>query len=370
MGRFHVGLHRDGKWLRLKIRLEQQILYLYLGLEDSKTNRQKAAKLKLQIEAELENGTFDLTLARYKPHAEFNKPIANLTGFELLEDWMVYKSTHCCSRTVEWYQAIKQDVYEVFPDKPASELTKADAIAFLSWLQEKPIKPYTKRRKLEALTACWAWGIENGYLTENPWIGLGRLIRQHSKPMPQPFTLDEIGKIIKGFEESDRYSDLTPFVRFLLGTGVRTGEAIGLKWKDINLKTGLVTIGGQLTRGQFKETKTGKPRSFKLSASLHELLQRHATRYSGMDYVFTRNGRPINLHNFRGRVWKPILRAAMIPYRSPYHCRCTFISHALEKGYSPATIAQMTGHNVQTLFKHYAGSLQRQPKLPDIFDEL
>jgi integrase len=40
--------------------------------------------------------------------------------------------------------------------------------------------------------------------------------------------------------------DLPSLVRFMLGTGCRLGEALGLRWCDVDLDAGLVTINGTL----------------------------------------------------------------------------------------------------------------------------
>jgi hypothetical protein len=52
--------------------------------------------------------------------------------------------------------------------------------------------------------------------------------------------------------------------------------------------------------------------------------------------------------------------------RKPYTTRSTLISHALDMGMNPAMIAEMTGHDIQTLFRHYAGNVQGRPRLPDL----
>jgi integrase len=84
------------------------------------------------------------------------------------------------------------------------------------------------------------------------------------------------------------------------------------------------------------------------------------------DLVFvTPNGNPIRDQNFCRRAWKTILTELGIPYRKPYYLRATFISHALEAGVSPTTIAAMTGHSVQVLFQYYAAAI-KAPQLPDI----
>ena len=91
------------------------------------------------------------------------------------------------------------------------------------------------------------------------------------------------------------------------------------------------------------------------------------SRTDKSELIFTYLGKAIDAHNFRHRPWKSILQAQGVPYRRPYNCRHTFISHALERGLNPVTIAQMTGHDVAVLFKHYAGCIGGVPQLPDLF---
>jgi integrase len=285
--------------LRLQWRYEGKQYYLYLLLDDTKVNRLKAKDIQLLIEADIETGCLDTTLAKYKPHKATGKQLSDLTCSELFDDWLKYKTAYCDKRTIEYYKGVKRRLVQYFANKRSRDITKKDTLGFFAWLKTKDICGETFQRRLESLTACWNWAIENGYLTDNPWIGLSKLVKVPSKPKPKPFTLDEINRIINGFNNHPRYSQLTLFIKFLFGTGSRTGEAIN----DINLVR---------------------------------------------------------------RVWKPVLDQQGIPYRYLYNTRHTFISHCLEKGMNPVVIAQITGHDVNVLFNHYAGSLHTQPSVPDI----
>jgi integrase len=87
------------------------------------------------------------------------------------------------------------------------------------------------------------------------------------------------------------------------------------------------------------------------------------------DLVFPASeGGAIDDHNFRNRAWKFVLESQGIPYRKPYTTRHTLVSHALEKGTNPVNVAELTGHNVKTLYQNYAGVIGIL-KLPDIFDD-
>ena len=81
----------------------------------------------------------------------------------------------------------------------------------------------------------------------------------------------------------------------------------------------------------------------------------------------TRKGNLIDDHNFRNRAWKSILAKVGVEYRKPYNTRHTLISHALDRGMNPVAVAQLTGHDVQTLYENYAGNVNSRPMLPEIF---
>jgi integrase len=55
-----------------------------------------------------------------------------------------------------------------------------------------------------------------------------------------------------------------------------------------------------------------------------------------------------------------------IDYRKPYTTRHTLISHALDMNMNPVAVAQLTGHNVETLYENYAGVVNSRPRLPEL----
>ena len=57
---------------------------------------------------------------------------------------------------------------------------------------------------------------------------------------PDPFTEEERDKIIQHFREKNRF--YYPFVYTLFRTGMRPSEALALRWEDIDLKHGFISI--------------------------------------------------------------------------------------------------------------------------------
>lgn len=81
----------------------------------------------------------------------------------------------------------------------------------------------------------------------------------------------------------------------------------------------------------------------------------------------TPEGNPIDDGNFRNRAWTKVLEKVNVAYRKPYNTSHTFISPCLEAGMNPVFVAQITGHNVQTLYQNYADVVPSRPTLPELF---
>ena len=236
--------------------------------------------------------------------------------------------------------------------------------AFVKWQTVKGLSESQIKRRIEELKACWNWH----EASHNPWSTVAKRIKVPPKQKPKPFTKQEIDVIIKAFTEDKCYCFYLDLVRFLLWTGCRTGEAIGLRWKHLHDDCSSIWIGEILTRGKQRPVKQDKDRSFALNSKVQELLlNRKPQDAQPDDLVFlSPEGVGIDDHNFSQRIWRKILERSSIPHRKFYNTRHTFTSHALESGMNPVLVAEITGHSdVKTLYTSYAGIVNSRPTLPD-----
>ncbi|MEG3898158.1 tyrosine-type recombinase/integrase, partial [Microcoleus sp. SVA1_B6] len=135
-----------------------------------------------------------------------------------------------------------------------------------------------------------------------------------------------------------------------------------------------IWIGETLKNGNRKAAKRNKDRTVPLTPRLQKLLlDRRPENWQSAqkdDPIFTSvEGAAIDAKNFCNRYWKPALAELGIDYRKPYNTRHTLISHGLESGMNPVSIAALTGHDVRTLYENYAG-LVNPPRLPDLLPVL
>lgn len=167
---------------------------------------------------------------------------------------------------------------------------------------------------------------------------------------------------------------------FLLTTGARPSEALGLKWTDIDLDKATATIQRTLqwhTKGgfYFAETKTkGSRRTVPLPASLVEQLKAHrATQAEALlrigvrtDLVFANSeGAPIMRKNLVRRHFKPALEKAKLPVHLSLYClRHTCASLLLQAGTHPKVVAERLGHSSTMLtldvYSHVAPGMQSE----------
>ncbi|MDZ4871045.1 MAG: Tyrosine recombinase XerC [Chroococcidiopsis cubana SAG 39.79] len=219
--------------------------FLYLGLPDSKTNRIVADQKARQIEGDMATGNFDPTLKKYKFEAVSRR--SQISAVALFEQFTESKAKYLATPTLAKYAAIVGYFKQCFGDNPASAIAEVDAEAFTDWLLTQ-IEPITAKDRLALIKACWRWGIEQDLVESNPWKEISKRIKPAPKQPPKPFSREEMGAIVHAFRSDRYYHHYADYVEFLFGTGCRTGEAIGLKWKHVSNDCSTVWIGESLSR--------------------------------------------------------------------------------------------------------------------------
>lgn len=334
--------------------------FLHTGLHESAISRKVAEAKALVIEADMVTDNFDETLRKYK---ESDAHRTQISVVELFEQFTKWKSKRVDARTMEKYYGLKSRLKNHFRNRGAEVIKESDAIAFREYLLED-LAEVTAKERLSFMSACWTWAIATKKIRQgdNPWKGIPLVVPP--KPKPRPFTESEIKRILIAFEESRHFKFYLDYVRFLFGTGVRTGEAIGLLWDHVSPDCKKIWIGESYSRGRRKATKTNKARDLVIPGSLVDMLQ---SRRQESGLVFpSKTGNPIDDHNFRNRAWTKSLKRAGVMYRKPYNTRHTFISHCLASGMNPVDVAAITGHDVKTLYEDYAGVIGSTPKVPEL----
>jgi integrase len=382
MKKTKIHVQERSGWLKLRWSYQGSRFDFALGLPDGAINRKVAENKASEIELDIATGNFDPTLDKYKSVGQIQAQVekeelakTKLTVAALFQKFMEHKAKDVYPQTLIKYEATLQRIKDFFQDEPAETMTIEKAEAFKTWFAarvnpstQRPNSPTTVKERMTLLSACWDWAIEEKLMLMNPWKSISRRVKVPKTKGPNPFTSEEIGNIVMGFRTDRYYAFYSDYVEFMLGTGCRPGEAIGLKWKHIAEDCASVWIGEAYYRGTQKETKNTKSGTVPLSKALTRLLlKRRPTQLNPEALVFPApKGGYIHDQDFRNRAWKRVLEKLGIPYRKPYTTRSTLISYWLAQGEDPMTVAKMTRTSVKTIYEHYAGSIKKGTRLPEI----
>ena len=135
--------------------------------------------------------------------------------------------------------------------------------------------------------------------------------------------------------------------------GLRIGEALAVRFEEINFDKGTLQVRRTLWQGQVSEPKT--PASRRTLVLPQKVLQA-IVRLDGMGYIAaTSSGKPCNYSNFYTRHWKPAIREAGLPDITPHSLRHGAASLLINEGVPITVTSRYLGHaNPGITMKVYA----------------
>jgi integrase len=150
-------------------------------------------------------------------------------------------------------------------------------------------------------------------------------------------------------------------VMLLLDAGLRLGEAIALRWKDVvfDAADGRLIVRKSFSRGKHMGApKSGREREVELSSRLRSVLVEWRNACGPVDD----DNRIVDLDsgNFRNRHFEPIVKLAGLPLVEgrlcrPKDLRDTYASHLLSANIPLPYVSKQLGHgDVLTTARHYA----------------
>jgi integrase len=329
--------------------------YHALNLPDTKDNRLYAASLAREIEWSYLKGTFDPTLAAYKPKTYQTDMPAEITISDLWTEFCKYKSRSLKAASVYyWVNTIGRHINNC----PHQQI--AAALEIRGWLLGVTT-PEMTRRIINALATAVKWGALHQLIPAyNPFIGMARDIRvDHSDPSPNAFTLIEKERCLNAFLAHRDYSFYAPLVQFWFLSGCRPSEGIGLQWEQIAQDYSKIRFDRSITHldGKAihnKQSKTNRSRWFPCNQELRQFLIQHCEKERHCSLVFpSKHHHPINYDNFSKRAWDKVVDPILQRASTPYSCRDTFITEQIAKGVPIGVIAKWVDNSTEMIERYY-----------------
>ena len=197
----------------------------------------------------------------------------------------------------------------------------------------------TLRRLFNLLVKEWGW------LRESP-------VAKVRKPKPSPgrvryLTDEERARLLETCRESPS-PYLYPMVLLALSTGARYGEVAGLRWKQVDIEKGIITLSAA-------GTKSRRGRALPLTPEAAAELQRiKASRVLVSDLVFPRVDNPTRPVGSLKTAWgKACRRAGLSDFRF-HDLRHDCASRLVMAGLSLNVVAEVLGHRSLAMTQRYA----------------
>ena len=223
-----------------------------------------------------------------------------------------------------------------------------------------------------ALGQAVRWGI----LTASPVVGCSPPIR-----VKRPTTIWSAAQLTAFFASlKPADAELRAIVATVAFTGMRRGEALALRWSDVDLDSGVIRIERSITRDARKKWVIGPPktaqgrRRLPVAAELVAELRAHKIRQDASkavvldwpqdDWVFTdyrgRMVSPMTLHTR----WEAAVARAGLPYVRMHDLRHAAATRMLEGGIPLKVVSEYLGHaNISItadVYQHVTEELARK----------
>lgn len=289
-----------------------------------------------------------LTLFR-KQNGQISLPGTVRTLDDALDDWLEYTSGRVKRSTLSTYRAVAERY--IRPGLGAlytGALTSAAAAKFLEDAAAD-YSPATVRMICHVLRSAVAYAHERGSCPAadarfNPPRGERREARVLSA--------EEQLRLVSWLSGCDGPAELG--ILLCMGTGIRLGEACGLRWGDIPAGRYIIYIRRTLQRLPSREgsAKTAlvfdtpksasSARTVPVPAALRQRLDE--LRRDDACYILTGSESPMEPRRFQSR-FKAALRAAGVQDINFHALRHTFATNCVSLGCDAATLARILGHS-------------------------
>ncbi len=277
---------------------------------------------------------------------------------EQLDTWIQRHRPHVAPSTYEQYLYALKRVPQELRTLRLHDLSRAHLRAFQTTLTQQDLSQEVRAKTLACIRAALDHAVEDGLLTLNPAQGLRTTatVAERSRERGKALSTTQLIAFLDAAQDSPMYA----LFYTLFSLGLRRGEALGLRWTDVNFTTGSVHVQQQVKLERNRavigalKTVTSRRRLQASSDLLDVLLTQqgrvHRTRtlvgaaWSEHDLIFPSEvGTPLHPRNVN-RTLKTICTSAGLPVFSSHSARHTHITQRLRRGEKVEVVAAAAGH--------------------------
>ncbi len=220
---------------------------------------------------------------------------------------------------------------------------------YLAYIKDKLFSKSSIARKLACLRSFFRFLCQQGYLDDNPIIGIST--PRQEKRLPKFLFLEEVKELL-GTPESNTLLGVRDLaiLEIIYSSGLRLQEVVNLSLQDLDFLRGFLRVLGKGSKERL--VPLGEFAQDALEKYLKEVrpqLQKKSTAIMTDKLFLNYRGTPLSGRSIQRLFDKHIKKLALKFKASPHTIRHTFATHLLESGADLRIVQELLGHeNVST----------------------
>jgi integrase len=236
-----------------------------------------------------------------------------------------------------------------FESKPLERVTADDVLAYIKAKSRAGLSMKTINNHLSFLHSIFVFAIKRRWTQTNPVAAIDRPRQGDADPDIRFLTLKEFEALLAAVPDDLLGRTERPLYLAAATTGLRQGELLALRWRDVDFAAGVIRCRQRFTRGEFGAPKSRRssravPMSDRLAAALEG--HRKASAYRADDelvFCHPESGHPYDASKLRKRFKEALADAGVRPVRF-HDLRHTFGTHMAAAGAPLRAIQEWMGH--------------------------
>jgi len=261
--------------------------------------------------------------------------------------------------TVQDYEGILNKAERGLPKKTIDRYGAPDIEGYVSAMKKAGRSPKTINNHMNFLHGLFAFAEKRGWASGNAVAEAERPRADSSDPDIRFIDLEELEALLQEVPDDVLGAVEPPLYLTAAMTGLRQGELIALRWKDVDWKAALIRVRRNYTRGRFGTPKTKRsnravPMPERVAAALKQQFGR--SNYTGADdlvFCHPETGGPFDASKMRKR-FKVAIEAAGVRSIRFHDLRHTFGTRMAAAGAPLRTIQEWMGHRDYKTTEIYA----------------
>ncbi len=223
--------------------------------------------------------------------------------------------------------------------KSFNKVEYQDIRLYINYLYDSNYSNKTISRNISALRSLFKYLKSYEYIDNNPMLLISN--PKLPKSLPKCLNFEETEKLLNAFDNSIIGIRNSLILEILYSTGIRVGEIVNIKIKDIDFNGKTIKITG----------KGNKDRIVYYGSRCDSLLNNYIDNcynklnINKLDYlIISKTGKKINDREIRKIVDDAVVKSGLNFKISPHVLRHTFASHMLLDGADLRSVQELLGH--------------------------